>query len=82
KVCIVISEFILTAGLLFIHLTYFSGGLLGTIPAVFAAVATIFACGEGMVAAPAAGGSVIVGILMAFGTTWVIEKVNKRNQKN
>ncbi len=78
QVCVVISEFILTAGLLFIHLTFFSGGLLGTVPAVFAAVATIFATGEGMAAAPACGASVIIGILMGFGTTWVIEKVNGR----
>ena len=78
KVCVVIAEFILTAGLLFIHLTFFAGGLLGTVPAVFAAVATIFATGQGIGAAPACGGSVIIGILMAFGTTWVIDKVNAR----
>ena len=77
-ICGVISEFILTAGLLFIHLTFFAGGLLGTVPAVFAAVATIFATGQGIGAAPACGGSVIAGILMAFGTTWVIDKVNAR----
>ena len=82
KVCVVIVEFFLTAGLLFIHLTFFAGGLLGTVPAVFAAVATIFATGQGISAAPACGASVIVGILMAFGTTWVIEKINYfRTQK-
>ena len=78
QVCVIISEFILTAGLLFIHLTFFAGGLLGTVPAVFAAVATIFATSQGIGAAPACGGSVIAGILMAFGTTWVIDKVNAR----
>ena len=83
QVCVVIVEFILTGGLLFIHLTFFAGGLLGTVPAVFAAVATIFASGGGIVAAPACGGSVIIGILMAFGTTWVIDKVNaQRASKN
>lgn len=76
KVCVVIAEFILTAGLLLIHLTFFSGGLLGTVPAVFAAVATIFATGNGIAAAPACGISVIIGILMGFGTTWIIDKVN------
>ena len=85
QTCVIIVEFILTAGLLFIHLTFFAGGLLGTVPAVFAAIATIFACGQGMAAAPAAGASVIIGILMGFGTTWVIDKVNQRRaakQKN
>ena len=83
KVCVVIAEFILTAGLLFIHLTFFAGGLLGTVPAIFAAVATIFASGIGMSAAPAASISVIIGILMGFGTTWVIDKANARRvQKN
>jgi len=80
NVCIVIVEFILTAGLLFIHLTFFAGGLLSTIPAIFAAIATIFATGQGIGAAPACGFSVIAGILMAFGTTWVIEKVNERKR--
>lgn len=81
KVCVVIVEFILTAGLLFIHLTFFSGTWLGTVPAVFAAVATIFACGQGMTAAPAAGISVIIGILMGFGTTWIIDKINTKRAK-
>lgn len=80
NVCIVIVEFILTAGLLFTHLTFFSGGLLGTVPAVFAAVATVFATGQGIGAAPACGGSVIIGILMAFGTTWVIDRVHARRK--
>ncbi len=77
-VCVVIAEFILTAGLLFVHLTFFSGRLFGTIPAVFAAIATVFATGQGIGAAPACSVSVIIGILMGFGTTWVIEKVNQR----
>lgn len=80
KLCVVIVEFILTGGLLFIHLTFFAGGLFGTVPAVFAAVATIFACGQGMAAAPAAGGSVIMGILMGFGTTWVIDRINAKRK--
>lgn len=81
NICIVITEFILTGSLLFIHLTFFSGTWLGTVPAIFAAVATIFACGKGMSAAPAAGTSVIIGILMGFGTTWIIDKINTKREK-
>ena len=36
----VVSEFVVTAGLLFLHLRFLSGTWLGKIPAVFAAVAT------------------------------------------
>ena len=50
----VVSEFVVTAGLLFLHLRFLSGTWLGKIPAVFAAVVTVFASG-GLQKRPARG---------------------------
>ncbi len=72
----VVSEFVVTAGLLFLHLRFLSGTWLGKIPAVFAAVATVFASG-GLQNAPPAALSGCIGILMACGTGWIIARLER-----
>lgn len=67
----VLAEFVLTAGLLFVHLRFLSGTLFNTIPAIFAAVAMIFASGS-MSAAPWCAISGVIGILMGYLTDWII----------
>ena len=72
----VVSEFVVTAGLLFLHLRFLSGTWLGKISAVFAAVATVFASG-GLQNAPPAALSGCIGILMACGTGWIIARLER-----
>ena len=74
KLCIVIAEFALTSSLLFIHLKFLSNTKLNVIPAVFAAIATIYASG-GYSAAPYCALSVVIGIVMAFATGRIISKL-------
>lgn len=70
----VASEFVVTAGLLFLHLRFLSRTWLGKVPAVFAAVATVFASG-GLQSVPPAAVSGCIGILMACGTGWIIARL-------
>ena len=77
KICIVIAEFVLTASLLFIHLKLLSNTKFNTIPAVFAAIATIYASG-GYTAAPYCALSVVIGIVMAFTTGIIISKLEEK----
>lgn len=74
----VLSEFLVTGGLLFIHLRFLSRTWFNKIPAVFAAVATVFASGGMRSAAPAAF-SGAVGILMALGTGRIIAALGKKD---
>lgn len=75
--CTVLAEFILTGGLLFIHLRLFSGTVLGIVPALFAAVAMVFAAGT-LSAVPWCALSGCIGIGMAYLTDFVIGRVTKR----
>lgn len=68
----VFSEFFLTTSLLFIHLKFLKGTLLGTIPAVFAAIAVLFSSGS-LSAIPWCAISAGTGICMAFLTELVIQ---------
>ena len=77
KLCIIIAEFVLTASLLFIHLKFLSNTKLNVIPAVFAAIATIYASG-GYSAAPYCALSVVIGIVMAFATGRIILKLEEK----
>ena len=77
RLCIVIAEFVLTASLLFIHLKFLSNTKLNVIPAVFAAIATIYASG-GYSAAPYCALSVVIGIVMAFATGRIISKLEEK----
>ena len=77
KLCIVIAEFVLTASLLFIHLKFLVNTKFNTVPAVFAAIATIYASG-GYTAAPYCALSVVIGIVMAFTTGIIISKLEEK----
>ena len=77
KLCIVIAEFVLTASLLFIHLKFLSNTKFNVIPAVFAAIATIYASG-GYTSAPYCALSVVIGIVMAFTTGRIISKLEEK----
>ena len=72
--CTVLAEFILTASLLFLHVRFFSGTVLGTVPAIFAAVAMIFASGT-LSAVPWCALSACIGICMAFLTDRIIQLI-------
>ncbi len=72
-----LAELFCTGGLLFVHLHFLGKTWLNRVPALFAAVATVFALG-GMAAAPGAAASGCVGILMAIGTGVVIDRWQKR----
>ena len=74
KLLTAILEFILTGSLLFIHLTFLQKTWFSVIPAVFAAVATLFAFGN-LQSLPWCCISVVTGILMAFGTGYIIDKI-------
>lgn len=79
-ICTVLAEFILTASLLFIHLRFFSGTLIGTVPAIFAAVAMIFASGS-LSAVPWCALSAGIGICMAFLTDRIISLILSKAAK-
>lgn len=76
----VVSEFAVTALLLFVHLRFLGQTWLNKVPAVFAAVATVFASG-GLTSIPMAAPSAVIGILMALGTGWIIEALDKRKNE-
>ena len=73
----VVSEFAVTALLLFIHLRFLGRTWFNKVPAVFAAVATVFASG-GLASIPLAAPSAVIGILMALGTGKIIELLDRQ----
>lgn len=62
-----LSELVLTFLLIFVHLRFLSRTWLNKVPAVFAAVATVFAAG-GIQHLPLCALSAVIGISMAVGT--------------
>ncbi len=75
-----LAELLVTGTLLFVHLRFFSETWLNKIPAVFAAVATVFAMG-GMQSVPLSALSGCVGILMAIGTQICLGLVQKNSDR-
>lgn len=75
---VVLSEFLLTASLLFLHLRFLKDTLLGTVPAIFAAVAMLFASGSAS-AVPWCALSAGIGICMAFLTDCIIQRILRRH---
>ncbi len=67
-----LAELVATGSLLFLHLRFLGRTPFNRVPAIFAAVATVYAFGTLSAAVPA-GISGCVGILMAIGTGKVIE---------
>lgn len=71
-----LSELVLTFLLIFVHLRFLSRTWLNKVPAVFAAVATVFAAG-GIQHLPLCALSAVIGISMAVGTEVLIQRLVK-----
>jgi len=79
--CVVLAEFLLTTSLLFVHLKFLSGTRADTVPAVFAAVATVYGSGS-TTRTPYCAAAVLIGIGMAYGTGWVVSHITSRLHKD
>ena len=69
-----LSELVLTFLLLFVHLRFLSRTWFNKVPAVFAAIATVFAAG-GIQYVPLCALSAVIGISMAAGTEVLIQRL-------
>lgn len=69
-----LSELVLTFLLIFVHLRFLSRTWLNKVPAVFAAIATVFAAG-GIQHLPLCALSAVIGISMAVGTEVLIQRL-------
>ena len=76
-----LSELVLTFLLIFVHLRFLSRTWLNKVPAVFAAIATVFAAG-GIQHLPLCALSAVIGISMAVGTEVLIQRLVKYPQNH